>query len=249
MKTIAGLVVLAAWALAGCGGSPALDCQTQACSTGGGKTYQLCVNVNDSETWNFGGMSCNASATNQTAVMTCVTQVAGYCDEGGTGGTGGTGGGGSGGTSGTSKPCTYVVSGAQTASGSCTIAAAVTPDSGGLAFTIDDGSTLAFAATFPTQTTLANGTYDQTGAEPGYGGEYLVGTTGVYALCSDQCTDQQGNAVPAQGTFQLVVTDPGPSTGAGAATLWQAPQGTLNITMPANPGGNESGTVTVVVTL
>ncbi len=251
MKTIAGLVLVAALlALQGCG-SPALTCQTQVCDTGNGKTYQLCVNVDSSETWKFGGMSCAAGEMNAGAIESCNTQVADYCAGGGTGGVGGTGGTQGTGGAGGGVPCTYTVSGAQTATGTCTAEAAMSPSSGGVAVVVTAGSAFDFAATLSAFTVLTDGTYGNADAAPGFGGEYLVGTTGAYVLCSDSdnCNDAQGNTLPPQGSFDLVITDPGPSTSAGGGTLWSAPQGTLTVTMPAQVGGAESGTVTVAVTL
>jgi hypothetical protein len=130
--------------------------------------------------------------------------------------------------------------------------AAVTSSSGGVSVTVVDGSTFDFAATFPSQTTLTDGSYTEADAAPGFGAEYTVGTgaaSGAYLLCSDNCNNAQGQAVPAQGTFDLSISSPGASQGAGGATLWSAPQGTLSIFMPAQSGGNVAGTVTVNVTL
>jgi hypothetical protein len=127
----------------------------------------------------------------------------------------------------------------------------VTPSNPGVVFEIVDGATLDFAATLTDATTLADGIYTEADAAPGFGGELTVGTTGGYLLCSsgDNCNDANGDPTPAQGSFDLDITDPGPSQGAGGSTLWMAPQGTLVITMPAVPGGALSGTVTVNVTL
>jgi hypothetical protein len=260
------VVLLAALGMtAACGGSPALTCMTMSCGVGN-KTYQLCVNVNDSETWSFGGMSCTAPSTNSSQVQTCANEVATYCGEGGGGtggvsGTGGTGTGGTGtggtGTGGTgtggggATACTYTVSGAQTGTGTCTVMAALTSDSNGVAVVVSGGQGFEFAATLSGETALTEGTYTDADAAPGFGAEYLVGVTGAYVLCStsDNCSDAQGDPSPAQGTFSLTVTSPGPTQTAGGGTLWSAPQGTLTVTMPAQPGGAETGTVMVVVTL
>jgi hypothetical protein len=229
---------------AACGGSPALTCQTETCGTGV-RTYQLCVNVNQSETWNFGGMSCTAPSASSSLVQMCASQVVAYCDEGGggTGGTGGTGGVGP-------TACTYTVSGAQADTGTCTVMAALTGDSNGVAFIVSGGQSFEFAATLAGETALTQGTYTNADAAPGFGAEYLVGLTGAYVLCStsDNCSDAQGNVSSPQGSFSLAVADPGPSVSAGGGTLWSAPQGTLTVTMPAQPLGAESGMVTVAVT-
>ena len=52
--------------------------------------------------------------------------------------------------------------------------------------------------------------------------------------------------MPPQGSFTLTITDPGPVV---AGVLWQHPQGTMTVIMPAQPMGPASGTVTVTVTL
>ncbi len=258
------VVLLAALGMtAACGGSPALTCMTASCNTGN-QTYQLCVNANESEMWKFGGMSCSAPSASSSEVQTCVNEVLAYCGEGGggTGGVGGTGGAGTGGTGNTgtggtgtggggATACTYTVSGAQTGSGTCTATAALTSDSNGVGFVVSGGQDFEFGATLSGQTALTQGPYTDGDAAPGFGAEYLVGLTGAYMLCStsDNCSDAQGDPVPAQGTFSLTVTSPGPVQTAGGGTLWSAPQGTLTVTMPAQPGGAETGTVTVVVTL
>ena len=255
------VVLLAALGMiAGCGGSPAVSCQTAPCGSGT-NTYQVCVNVNGSETWNFGGEGCTAPSGNSPLVQTCVEEVANYCEPGagGAGGTGGTGTGGIGtggtGTGGTGDSgvtaCTYTVSGAQTGKGTCTVMAALTADSNGVALVVSGGQSFEFAATLSGETSLTGGSYTNAQAAPGYGAEYLVGQTGAYVLCStsDNCSDAQGNVAPAQGSFSLTVTDPGPAETVGTAMLWTAPQGTLTVTMPAQPLGAESGTVTVNVTL
>jgi hypothetical protein len=255
-KVSLGVLAAAMWVLVGCG-PPALTCQTQACSTGNGKTYQLCVNVNSSETWKFGGMSCTAATSNTSAVMSCDNEVVNYCGGGGGGGgTGGTGGGGSGGGGGGgTAPCTYTVTGAQTGSGTCSAMGAIASGNPGVAITVDDSGNgdnmFAFAVTISGQNTLTDGSYANADAVPGFGGTYLIGTTGSYVLCSDSqnCSDTSGNPVPPQGTFSLTITDPGPSQSAGGGTLWSTPQGMLTVTMPAQVGGALSGTVTVSVTL
>ena len=55
-----------------------------------------------------------------------------------------------------------------------------------------------------------------------------------------------GGMTPPQGSFTLTITNPGPVLG---GVLWQQPQGTLQVILPAQPGGPASGTVTVDVTL
>src|SRR5262249_13582182 len=149
------------------------------------------------------------------------------------------------------RGCRYTVAGSQTASGTCTGTASVAPASSGVSLTVVDGSTLAFAATLTNQTTLTDGDYSEADAAPGFGATYVVGTSGSYLLCSSSgnCTTAMGAPTSAQGTFDLTITDPGPSQGSGAATLWNAPQGTLEITLPAQPGGALSGAVMVNVTL
>lgn len=258
MREVVLLVTLGM--IAGCGGSPALTCQTASCGSSV-KTYQLCANVNGSETWNFGGESCTAPSGSSSLVQTCAEEVANYCDggAGGAGGVGdtsgsggtGTGGAGTAGTGGSGvTACTYTVSGAQTATGTCTVMAALTGDSNGVAFVVSGGQSFEFAATLAGNTALTQGTYTNADAAPGFGAEYLVGLTGAYVLCStsDNCSDAQGNVSSPQGSFSLTVADSGPSVSAGGGTLWSAPQGTLTVTMPAQPLGAESGTVTVAVT-
>ena len=129
--------------------------------------------------------------------------------------------------------------------------AAYTSSSGGVAVTVTDGQTFNFAATLSGQTTLTAGGYTDANAAPGFGSEYLVGTTGAYVMCStsQNCNDAQGNTVPPQGSFSLMVSDPGTSQTAGGGTLWPTPQGSLDVTMPAQVGGAESGTVMIAVTL
>ncbi len=251
MKTWIGYLLLASvGTVDGCT-APTLNCQTQTCTGSQGKTYQLCANTDASETWNFGGTSCRAGASDAAQVQVCTGQLQAYCS--GDGGVSGTSGGTSGSTSGGgTTPCSYTVSGAQTGSGTCSVQAAYDPGkSGGLAFTVTGGMAFTFGATLTSLTTPAPGTYTDADAAPGFGSDYLVGLTGVYVMCStaQNCTDAKGNSMPPQGSFSLTLTSSGTSLSANGATLWSAPQGTLTATLPAQPKGSESGTVVVTVTL
>jgi hypothetical protein len=251
------VVLLAALGMSvACGGSPALTCMTESCGAGN-LTFQVCANVDGSETWKFGDMACTAPSASSSQVQTCANEAAAYCGEGGggTGGVGetggaGTGGAGTGGTGGgAATACTYAVSGAQTGTGTCTVLATVTPDSNGVAIVVTGGQMFEFAATLSSQTTLTVGTYTEADAAPGFGAEYIVGNTGGYLLCSTSgnCSSE-GSIVPAQGSFLLTVSNTGPTQTAGGGTLWSASDGTLAVTMPAAPGGGVIGTVTVNVT-
>jgi hypothetical protein len=48
-----------------------------------------------------------------------------------------------------------------------------------------------------------------------------------------------------QGTYSLIVTDPGVSTASGNGTIWPAVVGTLDATLPAIAGTSASGSVTL----
>ncbi len=206
MKTLSLALACSSLVLiVGCG-SPALTCQTTTCSSGV-KTYQTCANLNGSVTYNFGGMSCNCPPGNTTQCQSCAAQVAAYCSGGGGGG--GAGGGGGGGGAGGGGGCTYTVSGAVTASGTCMAMAAYdSKNNTGVGFTVTDGQTFNFAASIANQTMLTAGTYTLASVQPGAGAEFLQGLTTVWSNCTttQNCNDAKGNKIPPQGSFTLIIT-------------------------------------------
>jgi len=242
ISLVACAMLVACTLIVGCG-PPALTCQTAPCNDNSAKTYQLCVNADSSQTFNFGGMSCHCPAA---SCQMCHDELTNYC-EGGAGGTGGSGGGGDG-----SMGCSYTVSGAQTAMGGCAATVNVISGSSGVNFLLNDNSGLEFDAVLAGQTMLTAGTYTDSNVAPGYGAEFVPSPGVSYLLCSPggpKCNDTHGNPIPPQGSFTLIVTDPGPSSSAPGATQWTAPQGTLTLTLPAQPNSAATGTVTVNITL
>jgi hypothetical protein len=234
---VAALLVASALGYAGCTNTT-LSCDTTSC-TSGTLTYQTCVTVGGSVTYRYGAASCSASDSNSAQLDSCAEKVADYC-------TGTTDGGTSTIPTTSSGTCTYTVSGAQTATGTCTLSAYGSP-SDGIVFSITDHTTLTFGATLSGMSTLTAGVYTLANAAPGAGAEYLVGTSAVWDMCtSSNCSDGQGNTSTPQGSFTLDVTDPGPETG---GSFWSAPKGSLLLTLPAQPSGSASGMVTVNVTL
>jgi hypothetical protein len=115
MRTLLSALALLSLVAAGGCGAPSLTCQTTTCS-GNSNMYQVCTNINATETYNFGGMSCNCSVSNCTS---CAQMVAAYCGAG-AGGTGGSGGGGTGGSGGGGSQCTITLTGAVTGTFTCT---------------------------------------------------------------------------------------------------------------------------------
>lgn len=146
--------------------------------------------------------------------------------------------------------CTYTISGAATATGTCSIDAAYSSSDGGVGFILTTSDPSAaifeFGGTLVGQTALQSGTY--TLAEsPEAGAEFATGAgTVAWDMCNNGgCADGMGNTIPNQGSFTLVISDPGPNT---QGLLWMAPHGTLSIVMPAVPNTGGSGTVMANVT-
>ena len=126
-KTLGALFAVsltAAAVVVGCGGSPAVTCQTSNCSSGT-KSSQVCAKADGSERSTFGAMSRSCPSASSAHVRPAPPRrraIARAADGGtGGGGSGGGGGGGgscsatfSGGFTGTSTPCartvTYVAS-------------------------------------------------------------------------------------------------------------------------------------------
>jgi hypothetical protein len=222
-NTVLALLVVSsglAMVIVGCG-SPTLTCQTTTCSSGT-KSYQTCSHTDGSVSYDFGGMSCSCSSSNQSQCQSCASEVANYCSGGGGGG----GGGGSGvtctatfsgGVTGTYSPCAVTL--AYTASNdswSLTTAGNTIPGTGdtwtGFSMT---------AAGMP-----ATGTFNQTMS------------TGA----SDQVTVQNGSNPPLWeagysqgqtfGSASVNITSLGASTDAGSGNLlYQSPHGTWTATM------------------
>lgn len=161
------------------------------------------------------------------------------CTSGSSGGSTGASGGGT--TTGGQAGCSYIVTGAQTGSGSCTANAI---SSGELRFAVSDGSTFEFAATFTGSSSLTTGQYSDAMAAP-YNAQYNAGAS-VYTMCST--TANCGGGSP-QGSFNLTISNPGASQASGSQTSWLAPQGNLVVTLPEQASSGASGTVTVTVTL
>jgi hypothetical protein len=162
----------------------------------------------------------------------------------GTGGNEGTGGGGG------ATSCSYTVTGAQSASGTCMAEGYYVPGDTAVDFEVNAPPIFGFRTSVPGIPALSTGTFDNTSVPPGYSGLYQSSTGAVYYLCPvDSCADAQGiGPIPPQGSFMLSISDVGPSMSASGDTTWSAPQGALTVTMPAQPGGAASGTVVVDVT-
>ena len=148
-------------------------------------------------------------------------------------------------------PCTFTVSGAQSGTGTCMVNAAHDAAKGGIAFTVTDSTsafTFTFGAVIMGQTQVMDGTYTLANAVAGAGAEYVLLPSSAWMMCttSQNCHAAGGGMTPPQGSFTLTITNPGPVV---AGVLWQQPQGTLKVILPAQPGGPASGTVTVDVTL
>jgi hypothetical protein len=171
---------------------------------------------------------------------------------GGGGGSGGTGGGsgtmdmaGGGGGGGTGGGCTFTLSGANSATGSCTVNAGYDPPSNsnpGTAIAFNTGgSVFAFGSQLSTGNDFTAGkTYDQ-GNVVNAAGESLSGTSAWQVIKNNV------NGMPDQGSFTLTLSSTGPVvTASNGAMVWSMPHGTLNATMPADPGA--TGTVTAQVT-
>lgn len=122
---------------------------------------------------------------------------------------------------------------------------------GGIGFTVTDTAsafTFAFGAVIMGQTQVTDGTYTLANTVAGAGSEYVLLPNSAWMMCttSQNCSAAGGGSTPPQGSFTLTITSPGPVVG---GVLWQQPQGTLQVILPAQPGGPASGTVTVDVTL
>ena len=92
----------------------------------------------------------------------------------------------------------------------------------------------------------------------GFSGPMRAGTfthadAGASGFIIVQSGTSQWAALPAsastpQGTYTMSVSDPGISTPSGNGTVWPAPVGTVDATMPALTGTSATGTVTLHLT-
>jgi hypothetical protein len=235
-KTALALLVASsalAMVIVGCGGSPTVTCQTTTCSSGT-LTYQICSQTDGSVSYDFGGMSCGCSGSNQAQCQTCSTEVASYCNGGtGGGGSGGGGGGGngvtctstfSGGVTGTYSPCAVAITySAANASWSVSTAGNAIPATGdtwtGFSMTVPG-----MAATGTVNQTMSTGSSDQItipgGSNPplweaGYGQGQTFGTASVNVTALGPSMDLgNGNLLyqAPHGTFTATLVDQNPMT-------------------------------------
>jgi hypothetical protein len=143
------------------------------------------------------------------------------------------------------QTCTYTLSGANSATGTCTVTAGYDPPSSstpGTAIAINTGgSVFAFGSQLSAGNDFTAGSSYNEGNVVNAAGESLSGTSAWQVIIND------ANGDPNQGSFTLNISSTGPVvTGNNGAMVWQSPHGTLNATMPADPGA--SGTVTAQVT-
>ena len=146
------------------------------------------------------------------------------------------------------QSCTYTLSGAISATGSCTATAAFDTSSGtnpGLGFDITGtsaefnfGSNLSASNDF-----AALETYDQTNVVNA-AAEVLQGNPPL----TWEATVHNTNGDPDQGSFSLHITDTGTTLTSNGNSVWTAPHGSLDATLPAVTASGASGTVTAHVT-
>lgn len=209
-----------------CGGSPAITCQTSACSSGS-KTYQVCSHIDNSVSYNYGGQSCACASSNSAMCQACATMVASYCS-GALGGTGGSGG--SGGSDGTGV-CTATFSGGVTGT--------ISPCQVSVTYTAAGNVWLLSAAG-----TMIPGTdYEWTGLTMTFNGMPMAGTFNQTASVgsSNQVTQPDSSDPPiweagfAQnqmfGSASLTITALGEAMNLTSAMLYTAPHGTVTATL------------------
>ena len=235
MKLVVAFVVvvgIGGVAGVGCGGSPALTCQTAMCNTDS-KTYQVCSNVDGSVTYNFGGMSCKSVPNNQGQTQQCAAEVANYCNGGGIGGTGGTGGGGAGGGGGGNVTCTATFSGGFTGTYSpCAVTITYTTASNTSAVGTAGNAIPSTPYTWTGMNTVlvgmpATGTFDQTSS---MGASNEVTLLGSQNPPTWEAGYGQGTTI---GSATLTITSLGPSLaiGSNGDLLYQSPHGTWTGTL------------------
>jgi hypothetical protein len=221
-----GVACLATLA-ASCGGSPNVQCQNAACSTGTHQPYRVCAQANGDVSYSFGGLSCTCSASNSSQCQTCDAQVASFClgDGPGTGGSGGTGGTnpGTGGT--TTVACTASFSGATSGSFSpCAVTITYLPSQNQWSANTAGG-------------TIAGTAYTWTGMSFVWSGQASTGTfdQNQSVGATNQVT-QPGNNNPPMwlaahgngyifGSAALTIESLGPSIQVSGQTLYQSPHG------------------------
>lgn len=144
--------------------------------------------------------------------------------------------------------CVVNVSGATTYSEACSVSATYSSADNGVDFLVTTPShAFFFGGTIVGKTTFTAGTYTLSDA-PEAGALYIPtgAPTSEWAMCNNNaCSDGLGNDVPNQGTFTMTITDAGPLTG---GLLWQAPQGSATVTLPADPNTGATGVATATVT-
>jgi hypothetical protein len=226
----------AATMIAGCGDSPTVTCQMEACGQGTARMYQACARADSSTSYNLGdGTTCACSPGQQDECQTCATTVATYCGgmpDGGTAGT--TGLAGMPGSGGTTSPtaCTATFSGAFTGTVSnCTVEIISTPTPN-LQWTISasagdiagtryhwGGVNMTFAG-MP-----AAVVYDQTASL-----ETITQVTAPAAANSPVWAAAYG-AGSTFGTAMLTISALGTSASLNGATIYATPHGTFVATL------------------
>jgi hypothetical protein len=134
--------------------------------------------------------------------------------------------------------CTFTVSGAVTASGTCMVYVAYNPSSADLGIAITGSSGyFTFGAQLGTSGSFAPGTWT-------YADE--MGIAGAdYVQIPDSWDMSKGNTstMAPQGDFTLKITDTGPEITIDGGAIWLAAHGSVSVSMPATPGGQATGVV------
>ncbi len=147
--------------------------------------------------------------------------------------------------SGGGASCAFTLSGAYSATGTCTAVAGYDPTSAtnpGVGFNIASGNTtlFTFASELSTSNNFSAGSYDQSTVQKAAGS--TLNGSAAWLVSAHNSGD------PDQGSFMLVISDPGPVvTGTNGGMVWTSPHGTLTATMPALAGSGTTGTVAVQV--